>query len=183
VDALDQLTIPDRRKVTELNLVLTELDAGNAARAVFTTKPYGIFAVSGPVAKTTPPSTSTYIAGIEVGANDKVVKELALLGWDTTERTVPEYDADALAATVARLEHGQVVEAIFEQEPYGPFTIVGVCVTSPVGNDKLVGTWFLTTGEAPSKRLMALTIVAETGEHTIPVPAAATRWAGQAETV
>jgi hypothetical protein len=183
---LDVLRVPARRKVTELNAALAAQWPG-FVEAVFRTDSYGTFAVIGQ-----PTGTATlYVAGIEIGSNGKAGRDLVLLR--EPEQAEPERADDETAvadraATVASLSAGDAVRAVFEQQPYGPFIVTGICVESPSSSDLLVGSWFLSHAGVPAPRLVAVERIApaavegldEKG-HDIPVPRRMSGWSANRE--
>ncbi len=158
--------------------MLAALPQGELVEARFNSEPYGAYSVVGRVAI----GSSMHLGGIEVGNNGKPVRELMTLEPRDTEAD----DAEPLhlahvASTVASLAHGDVVEATFVQEPYGTFTITGICVLAPYTGEKMVGSWFLTTEAEAAKRLVSVDVVARASEHTVPVPRWMTAWASERE--
>jgi len=171
MDELEILRVQARRKASELHEALALEPSGHVV-AVFKNDQYGVFAVDGAVAR----STSFFVGGIELGNNGKAVRDLALLTpGDGTERPVGE--SVPLDELPTALSAGDVVRAHYEQQPYGAFSVAGVCVTAPRSNDLLVGSWFITVDGISAARLTRIELLARAAAHDIPAPRAMTAWA------
>ncbi|MFE6864496.1 hypothetical protein [Nocardia sp. NPDC057668] len=145
--------------------------------AYFRNAVYGPFVITGTL--TTLAHGSLGIAGqaIETGTGTRrPVPELFAL------TPVPDHaDVEPIPSTtpLSEVHHGDLVEAVFDQNPYGRFTLTGMALDAPAGGVLVLGSRFLTQPVAtcsPAERLVAVTILEPAAEHGGAVPARIHRW-------
>ncbi|OZM70689.1 hypothetical protein CFN78_23740 [Amycolatopsis antarctica] len=167
---------PARRDIKGMTALLANLKDKTQIAVTFKRDTYGLFTVEGPAVKS--PAVKTFMVGslfIESGLKpDKAVQSIRYSDTTNTDATVD--DPDALRGTVNGVGHGDLVAATFEQAPHGRFTVTGVAVHTADTTILTVGSWFLVHRGSTATRLQALTVLADAGTHTLPVPAPITAW-------
>lgn len=170
------LQVPKRRAVSEMKRELGGLTAGDAVRVLFSNDRQGAFLVSGPAHANSLGELvvgATFLAGPAVPVSDNT--------GDWTSRK-PEDDVKKILAEERELvpgkpskpddiRHGDLVEAEFEQNPYGAFRIFGVATDSVPAGTTMVGGWVITGHGVVNFRLLGIRLIATAGEHDVPVPA------------
>ncbi len=174
------LTLARSRNLRALTAILADLDGGELVEATFRSDLYGPFMIHGRVVRSR--------------ATDGLLVAGHFLDTTTAGTPKPAPDLFALApaadlptqvtptACIANIEHGDIVEARFEQQPYGQFVITGFAVHAPVAGDTLiVGGWYLSGREPGSAapRLLEVQIVADTCSHQVRTPGRIDRWPTQ----
>ncbi|MTE14142.1 hypothetical protein [Nocardia aurantiaca] len=175
-----------KRDVRRLTAALAEAEAGMHAAASFRSAVLGPHVLTGAIS-VSEATGSLMMAGQPLetsGTRRGPVPELLALALET--RTADErIDAPTtsvpqdLPETVSGLQHGDLVEARFEQTPYGQFSVAGFALWAPAGQAFVVGGgWFVTQRHRRihADRLIALTIVSPAGRHEYRIPEPIHRW-------
>ena len=174
MSALSVLNYPVRRDVKSLTTVLGEIESPSPVKATFAEDRYGTFVVVGD-AVASPSAGALTLAGRFIEGNmkpDRTLRLIAPVTEETADAAIPAAsDTDTLRATVAAIEHGDLVRAGLFVRTYGSFTITGHAVWSDVADAFLVGGWFISAEGAPSARLESIEVLATAAEHGGPVPA------------
>jgi len=169
VTGSQELTIPKKRNVKELNVALSALDSGTGVSATFFDERYGAFNIKGAALRS--PSLGAYtLAGRPIEQNMKPDKSIQTLSVSPDSTPEAEQLTDELADAVGALTHGDLVLASFRDPVYGEFTVTGVSVWSRVGNAFLVGGWIIGQDGEPAPRLQGVATVSAAGAHVHPVP-------------
>lgn len=169
------LQVPKRRAVSEMKRELGALTGGDIVRVLFSNDRHGPFVVTGPVHSNSLQELvigATFLAGPPVRVNDKTGDWTSRKPEDDVKRIYSE--AGSPASSEARepneIQHGDLVEAVFEQSPYGVFTIFGVATDSLPAGTTMVGGWIISGDGSPNLRLKGIRLVAASGEHDVAVP-------------
>lgn len=176
--SLDSLKFSGRRNVLRLNGKLATIEPGTIATAAFRSELFGPHLVSGTIV--TSRASGGYLLGGQPldtsGQLRRPVPELFSLELSSG----PQVGRGDTTRAVAGLNHGDIVTAVFDQVPYGLFTITGFAVAAPVAGVFAVGGgWYLTNrdGHFPAAaRLVDIEIVVEAVGHGMAIPAPIVRW-------
>jgi hypothetical protein len=170
----DALHFSAKRAVKDLNVTLAELVPGSFATAYIRSESYGPLAVTGAATAGDLPTIGAH----DIGVMGKPARDL----WRLEFHTELPASATSIHDTTT-LSHGDLVRATFRQHPYAEFTIFGIAVAAPTGSDFLIGSWLLTAGDQPAPRLLALEVLAKTGDHDVPVPPRMRVWPSNSDSV
>lgn len=175
MDAL--LQVPKRRAVAEMKRELGMLKDGDTVRALFSNDRHGSFVLTGPAHANSLGELvvgAIFLAGPTVTVSDKTGEWTSRKPEDDVKKilageSTPFSSQPSLAKTV---KHGDLVEAEFEQSPYGSFRILGVATDSQPTGTTMVGGWVICSHGTPNPRLVEISLMEQAGEHPVPVPEA-----------
>ncbi|TLF80949.1 hypothetical protein [Nocardia cyriacigeorgica] len=175
--SLESLNFSGRRNVLRLIEKLAAIEPGTVATAAFRSNMYGPHLVTGTIV--TSGATGGYLLGGQPldtsGQQRRPVAELFSL--EVSSEPLP--GRTGTSGSTVDPTHGDIVTAVFDQAPYGLFTITGFAVATPAaGVFATGGGWFLTSRDrhTPAARLVDIEVVAEAGSHNVPIPAPIVRW-------
>lgn len=175
--------VPSRRNVKALTDAIATLESGTPVSAMFLTKRYGAFTITGAAFISASVKTLT-VGGRSIEQNLKPHKSLqALQPLEPLQPQEPgdastEPGADGDAPVVA---HGDLVSVHFVDPAYGPFTVTGVGVASTVSDVVLVGGWFVSQAGTTAPRVARVEVLAASGTHEYPLPPRIVSWGEDAE--
>ncbi|GAB3204530.1 hypothetical protein [Nocardia tengchongensis] len=175
-----------RRDVRRLTAALDAAKPGEQSVASFRSPMFGPHVFTGAMTQSEATDVLT-IAGQPLetsGARRGPVPELLTLTTfeplrdEPATTTRPPY-LDDLQRAVDELTHGDLVEACFEQDPYGRFSVTGFAVRAPASNVFVVGGgWFITEPHqsVPAARLVDLTLLSSVRPDHFRIPEPIHRW-------
>jgi len=172
--------VPSRRNVKALTDAIATLESGTPVSAMFLTKRYGAFTITGAAFISASVKTLT-IGGRSIEQNLKPHKSLQAL-----QSPEPLEQSDASAEPGAHgdapvVTHGDLVSVDFVDPAYGPFTVTGVGVASTVSDVVLVGGWFVSQAGTTAPRVVGVEVLAANGSHEYPLPPRIVSWGEDAE--
>lgn len=165
---LDTLGNGHRRDLRQIKSVLGKIREKDAVAATVRSEPFGVFMIRGSAILSV--ATEGLLVGGQpletvAGSGNPVPDLIGLTRAETVSTTDADFDVTVVG-------HGDIVEASFEQQPSGRFTVTGCVVEAALRDVLTVGGWHLTEpgGGIPAVRLCSLRVVAPADTHSLPVP-------------
>lgn len=162
------LTPPGRRLVNEMKLQISEIVPGAFTGATFMSPAFGVYTMSGEVARAT--HGDLVLGPYSIESKGKPANDVVRL--HTSGRSAPAVGPAEIAPT---LEHGTIVRATFDD---GRTTVhvVGPAVVATRAPMIGVGAWVLAYRGTPGIHLKALDVLAAPGELGLTCPPPTVSW-------
>ncbi|MFG6446239.1 hypothetical protein ACFXP7_13075 [Microbacterium sp. P06] len=150
-----------RRDVQNIRDALSELSAGDVARAVIRSPRYGLYVVDGTVR--TGVGNQLMLADVILGTGSEIQRI-----YPSIPEVVPTFDPE-VGGALDGLGHGDLVRVTFATPAHGAFAITGPLTA---GNDDflLVGSWIVSAAGSVVPRVAAVERFPEVETHAANVP-------------